>query len=172
MEEVGEGVDTMTMPQGYLDFKEHGFKLVVGALLAALLGALGVAIYNHEKTPPRVLAVSIAPSARGLVQSVRCSVDRKGDADASGYLGVDWYNYLGTVRVTAVFTAGGQEVQSNYTYVDTTDPSTEGDPGVHPSFSVVGNSESDGFPTSTPTACRITATEHYGSTMANTQPAP
>jgi len=45
-----------------------------------------------------------------------------------------------------MFYAGGQEVQSNYSCVDTTDPSTQGDPGTSPSFSVVGNLEMVSLP--------------------------
>jgi len=41
--------------------------------------------------------------------------------------------------VTADFTAGGQVVQSNYSYVDTTDVTEQGDPGTSQTFSVVGN---------------------------------
>ncbi len=154
-----------------MNLKRYGPTLVFLGLLAAALGAAGVTIYNHVTAPPTNLAVSIDPSGRHLldVGTVRCSLDREGVADASGYLGVDGYQYLGIIKVTAAFYRGNEFLQGNDSYIDTTDTSENHDPGVHQSFSVVGN-EPDGA--STPTSCRITASEQYGSTMVNGQPNP
>lgn len=136
----------------------------VAGIAGALVGALGLAIYNSS-APPSELSVYVAPSSHRLVELVGCSVDRGGDGVAAGYVSLDAVAYQGTIKVSVDFTADGQVVQQSYGYVDTTDPALDdANPGVTQPFSVVGR-PSLTTTTPTPTGCRVSASISYGSTL-------
>ena len=130
-----------------------------GIVLGAVFALIATFIIVRIHTPNPNLQVLIAPSAKGKVADVGCSVDAQGNADASGLVSV--YNQ-GVLKIGAEFYSPNNQLGSDsgpvYTYYDTSDADSGQGSGVI-GFSVV--SPAQFFTNGRPTACKITTTGYY-----------